>query len=803
MTRRLIFWLLLAGLIALLGYGFWSARLFDQPVWTRAGLERLAWFGAIYGAWVLLAALVFPRRFAWATLLAAVAYVIAVAGVRAPAAVLFFLLSSWALGGLLAVEGWLGLLVGLSLHAWIIGLVVQLPVNYAPLYAIWFALPLIFARRRLWQSRTRIAEWFRGAERGRRQVWPAALLGLILLAHLLVALGPEVSADGLAVHLAIPMSVEAHHGWVFDVRHTAWAVMPMGADWCFTAAYLLGGEAAARLFNFGMLLVVVALIYALLGRLAPPGVRLLLAALFASSPIVQLVTGSLFTDNFWSAVLCGAFLALVRYRESGHSRYPCVAAVLLGAGLATKFGTLAYALPVGVLLAIELRRRRAMRLAPALAVLLAVFGAPPYLKAYFQTGNPVFPFLNTVFRSPYFDTQTEFVDYRFHNALSATSLYDLTFHTSRHLEAQDGGLGFHYLLFLPLALVLLRRRSSYLEWAALATSVPFAVLTFAAQPNARYLYPALPLFMVMAAGLMAATREESGLRYRALVAAALILFFLNAWFLPASGWYHKSFFVNRLFDPSDWERYLDYSAPARKLVTYLNQKYPDEPVFFVGTGQIAGLHGQAYTAGWHHDAFDRRLRAAASPPDCLRLMQELGIRRFVAPSEPRLVTRPAVRAFLVMFTRQEYQSAGWQVSSLNESFATRATSPPVLPGSYDDMDLSIDYWGQWSGGVDFTRAAHGSVTFSNRRGDWFRLSFEGSEVTWFYTQAFNRGRAEVFLDEASRGVVDLYSHVTVWQARTSFGGLGRGAHTLEVRVLGEKHPAAADCFVDVDLLLIR
>jgi len=802
MIRRLVFWLAFAGLLALLGYGLSSARLFEQQIWTRTGLERLAWFGAIYAAWALLAWLLLPRRFAQATIVAALVLVTASAGAQAPAAVVFFLLSSLALGGLLAVEGLLGLLVGMALHAWVIGLAVHLPVNYPLVYAAWFAVPIVLQRRRIWENRTVIVAWLRPAQDGRRRMLPAALLGLILLMHLLVALGPEVSADGLAVHLAIPASIETHHRWVFDVRHTAWAVMPMGADWCFTAVYLLGGEAATRLFNFAMLLLVVALLGKLLGRLASPEARLLLMALFASTPLVQLVTGSLFVENYWAAILCGAFLALVRYHESGHARYALVAAALLGTGMATKFGSLAYGLPAGVFLGMELRRRRAIRLAPALAALFLIPGAPPYLKAYLQTGNPVFPFLNTIFRSPYFDFQADLADARYQIPLTGATPYDVTFHTSRYLEAQDGAVGFHYLLFLPLALVMLRRRSSYLEWAALGVSIPFTVMTWATQTNARYLYPALPLFMLLAAGVMAAAREASLVRHRALAAAAVALFFLNTWFLPASGWYHKGFFVNRLLDPSGWDRYLETSAPARQLVTWLNGNHPGKPVVFIETGQTPGLQGRAFTTTWHHANFHRRLVAAAYEEDCLRLMQELGVVLFVAPSDPRLVSRPAVRAFLARFTRSEYQHGGWRVASLREEFSPLLRQA-ASPGSYDDTDLVISYWGDWTGGRQFDKAANGTVTFSNRRGDWFRFVFEGSDVTWFYTKALNRGRAEVFLDGASRGVVDLYSRATVWQARAVYTGLGRGMHTLEVRVLGEKDPAATDSFVDVDLLLVR
>ena len=64
---------------------------------------------------------------------------------------------------------------------------------------------------------------------------------------------PEVSTDGLAMHLAIAADIANHHAFTFDFRQFIWALMPMGADYCYALAYMLGGENAARLLNLVML----------------------------------------------------------------------------------------------------------------------------------------------------------------------------------------------------------------------------------------------------------------------------------------------------------------------------------------------------------------------------------------------------------------------------------------------------------------------------------------------------------------------------------------------------------------------
>ena len=44
-----------------------------------------------------------------------------------------------------------------------------------------------------------------------------------------------------------------------------------------------------------------------------------------------------------------------------------------------------------------------------------------------------------------------------------------------------------------------------------------AILTFRSDPNARYLYPALPLLLIASAGLLGLARENSRWMYRALL----------------------------------------------------------------------------------------------------------------------------------------------------------------------------------------------------------------------------------------------------------------------------------------------
>src|SRR5262249_18634280 len=151
--------------------------------------------------------------------------------------------------------------------------------------------------------------------------------------------------DGIGLHLAVPMHIAAHHSWHFDVSQLTWAVMPMTAEWCFTSVYLLGGEFAAKLLPFVFLCASCVLIVRLCRRLVSLPVALLIAAVYAATPVVQLITGAMFTDTIWDAFLLGAAILIIDWTVSRERSPLLLSGILLGAALATKFVGLSFIAP--------------------------------------------------------------------------------------------------------------------------------------------------------------------------------------------------------------------------------------------------------------------------------------------------------------------------------------------------------------------------------------------------------------------------------------------------------------------------
>ena len=124
----------------------------------------------------------------------------------------------------------------------------------------------------------------------------------------------------------------------------------------------------------------------------------------------------------------------------------------------------------------------------------------------------------------------------------------------------------------------------------------------------------------------------------------------------------------------------------------------------------------------------------------------------------------AVPLFLQEYTSPEAFSRGFYLARLN-----RAPEPITITegaGIYDNTDSSIRYTGAWTLDNKFEEAADGTIVYSNNPGDSFRFRFQGSEISWVYTKAFNRGMAVVLIDGEKKETVDLYSPETHWQSRT-------------------------------------
>lgn len=642
-------------------YGFLTHPLFSQQVWDPTGLKHLTrysgWFAA--ASFPLLA--IVPWLFAPLVSVIGTGLTMLAVGPAAVLAVVLFLLSAHALGRrLLRTSGACATLLGASIYLFLMNLTARTPVHYWWTWGVLLALPLAFDWRNTGRSLVSLADWIRAAElRDAASRLPFAALVFTLGMHWLIVLKPEKSADGLAMHLAIPANLAAHHMLTFEPSRFVWAVMPMNADFAYAIVYLFGGEFAARLLNFAFLLLALALLDGMLRPVLRPATRILLVLMFACTPLVELVTGSLFVENLLVALILAMMASIWRFGETGDTRQFYGAMVLGGTALATKFGAaglIAIALPFALF---EVSRQGGRRLAKTAAgiLLLVICAAPPYAIAWHKTGNPIFPFLNEKIHSPLLEPDAQFRDNEFRMPLTWRTPYELTFDTHRYYESQDGAFGFQYLLLAPLALLAADRRSR----SAAAMGLGAAILTLHTEPNARFIYAALPLVMVGAASAVARIgRWQSRVVILSLATCAA----LNLWFLPASGWYHKDFYAQRPFAPNAASIYIRQEVPIREVAEYFERKHPGSAVFQGVDPDVADVTGEVYENHWHQYNFIMAVRRAKGPGELRSLFEKWGLEYFITPAA---ADPPALAQFLERCTVSEYAFADIELRRLDKS----------------------------------------------------------------------------------------------------------------------------------------
>jgi hypothetical protein len=731
-------------LLGVVVYGFRAdPLLFRNSGWTKIGRSRFIHYAWIYWVASLAIWLAVPSIFAPLVALLAVAATAVAIGPFALLAVLAFLISACALGSMLLRtsddtspdDQLCATLVGIAVYIFLMTFMARMPVNYPAVYAAILAIPIVLDLR---GAGRRLKSWIQAMAPNRRRPRPQVaafiLLTFVLGIPWLIVPQPESSADGLAMHLAIPANIALHHIFTYQPGRIFWSVMPMGADWCYTIVYLLGGEFAARLLNFGMLLLVEALLYRAARRFVSPAIAFLILALFASTGLVELVTGSMFIENFLAAMIVGLAAALWRFGDTGKARFLYTAAVLGGTALATKFGAMAYVLVALPVAGVEIRRQwERLRPRPALSigiacVLLLAAALPAYIISWRLTGDPVYPFLNRTFPSPLVDRSVSFMDPRFRQPIAFSTPYDLIFHTDRYIEGRPGSLGFQYLLLAPLglaALLAIRRRPAL---SAAVLSVCAAAIILKALPNARYLYPALPLAWVPLAAMLGWLTP--GAVRRALIAVAVACVLLNTWFMEASDYYHGDFYERSPLSRAMRQVYTHKAAPMREIGQYMNREHPGAPVFLAAGSELAAFNAEVYAIGWHQYGVYARLQRARDAREIAGILSQWNVHYIVAPKPDAgiEVKSTALRHLIKDCATPEYQAGAYFLARIeNDCRPSEADREPLLvqPGTYDDQDPAVALRGSWTQDGGWAEAYAHTITFSNLAGSEIRLAYQG------------------------------------------------------------------------------
>ncbi len=117
----------------------------------------------------------------------------------------------------------------------------------------------------------------------------------------------------------------------------------------------------------------------------------------------------------------------------------------------------------------------------------------------------------------------------------------------------------------------------------------------------------------------------------------------------------------------------------------------------------------------------------------------------------------------------------------------------------EDSEAAVTYMGAWTAVTNSTadHASHGDYHYAQTTGDYASFSFNGTWVAVGLATSTQSGYAELFVDGASQGLVDLYSRSNDVK-RVTLSGLADTSHVITVTVTGIQNPFSTNDRVAVD-----
>ena len=580
--------------------------------------DALAWVIAVVIAGGIFR-VVFPRVAHISLLLAILGVLFFGVGLAESSAVLLWLVSSWSIGALVLgrlyqskdlslISTTEAVIVGAAiwLAAW--GVMLHFAVNFQALHILLCLLPCLLLLGRKSSIHNELRSRLNAAQDWMRSIpfW-AWVGGLIVVGWVLRwASFPSMGYDDHAHHLRIWTELLTQERYTFDISTQIWSVAPFTVDLLHAGLSLMAGGDARSAMNLGLAILLLLLMAGILRRLnTPVWTQWLLIVLMATTPMLGNLLLTLQTE-LTLAVMALAGMRLV-IDANGGWRGQHVLGVLSCAALCASIKLPGAVLGVTLLAALAVRWWSQREIptptghmlrwsALLLLIPLGFVALHSYGVAWKLTGNPVFPLYNAIFLSPYYEP-INFSDSRWIHGFGLTSYVKAFFHTSEFFESGDYTAGWQYLIMLPIGvLALLRSGAPSGLRIILIPVLGFGLVMFSATQYWRYLFPVMPLAVVLLGSLF--IQDKPTIRTAAFflaiacIAANLLFFTRVSWMMNSP--------AGMAFTSNGKEMLTSLYAPASLLTERVNQLAPGSRVLYTpSTPYGATLQGVPLYLNWY------------------------------------------------------------------------------------------------------------------------------------------------------------------------------------------------------------
>lgn len=407
----------------------------------------------------------------------------------------------------------------------------------------------------------------------------AAPLVLLVLGS---SLAPEAAFDSLNVHLPYARD-SAAKGRIGFAPNNWSSVMPALPLMSYITAFVIRGVTLAKLFNWLCYLLAGAVVYAFVRRRSDTLTAAGASVFFLACPVALYEATTAMIDLPLALFSAVAVLSLLEWSCDRQRAWLDLSAIALGFALGCKYHAAFWILPVAAVLVWQSRhdgfRAAVLRLARFGLIALLPF-LPWLIRAWWYSGNPVFPLANGLFPSPYFTkAMEEAARAAYENegvGRSPLALLALPWTVTVHPGPFRGTIGWVF----PAGFVLaaLRCRDTACRAGLFLAAAYFVTWALTAQ-EIRYLLPAVPLLAVVTGfGFFGGRSPSSRARWgRVAGIVAAVGFCVSSW--PAlhsrlypewSYWHSWKSPLPYLLGKESAQDYLKRDVPSILVYDYIN-----------------------------------------------------------------------------------------------------------------------------------------------------------------------------------------------------------------------------------------
>jgi hypothetical protein len=495
-------------------------------------------------------------------------------------------------------------------------------------------------------------------------------LGVVLSMLIFVSF-PETHSDALKANLRIVNQMNFNGIWSYASDLISWASWPKGAAWLLTPHVMLGGEGGARLCNWFAIFVTTLLVYRESARLGFSSRAWLAITLFLSTPITFWVAFVMFDDAVFGLFITAAIIFAVNSSRNITARGIFITLLLCSAAMATKITGLFILPVVGLIYLFRLVFEKSkynwsatqpfLKFALAFTPLIAI-GIVPYVFMYMQTGNPIFPLYNNVFKAQNYPFE-RFQDLRWSASLGWDAIFKMAANTSKYMEGGNWTFGIqHALFFIPLLIELIYRRKNIDLLLYGMSIVIFSVLVFSEMRYVRYLYPIFPIYALLIGSVLDRFSSRNGKYFLYLLSIiAIAINLLNVKSLPML----YKFDYMPIFSNVP-RRFADYYEKSLNETVNLESGVSAR-VLYIHRAYSAGLLGTALNDDLFSPSVMSDVDGAKNTTDAIKTIKKYGITYIISDED---ITKSAPTPFLLSLPkiatlRRQVSSAQlWKVDSL-------------------------------------------------------------------------------------------------------------------------------------------